>query len=251
MFMQTFNAWYYSWAPSLTYTAGRNDLFLHALRVGVYPLIGILYVGYFSYALVSPISAEAGAIVAGVVAASLIGLVYVAPVAYVSLWLVRRRTKLLIPAKVHLLPVYGWVAASALLMSVAHLLGSAFLMGLGTFSGGLSMVSVGSIFGTLALTSLELPVVNLQAKIFSYPIVNDWMEKYTALMEKYKITPQLPDAWATDERFLKVKGFVDNAVNWLGLNARSFSYLLPDALEITMYLFLVSYFVMQVGRQQA
>jgi len=167
MFMQTFNAWYYSWAPSLTYAATKNGLFLDVLRVGVYPLIGILYAAYFSYAVVSPISAEAGALAAGVVAASLIGLVYVAPVAYVSLRLVRRRTKFLIPAKAQLLPASGWVAASASMISAAYLSGAALLMGLGTASLTLSMLSVGSLLGARALSSVQFPVANLHAKAFA------------------------------------------------------------------------------------
>ena len=38
--------------------------------------------------------------------------------------------------------------------------------------------------------------------------VYNWIEKYTALMEKYldKITPQVSDTWRADELFLKVKG---------------------------------------------
>ncbi|MGA2791245.1 MAG: DDE-type integrase/transposase/recombinase [Candidatus Bathyarchaeia archaeon] len=38
--------------------------------------------------------------------------------------------------------------------------------------------------------------------------VFNWIEKYTALMEKYldKITPQVSDTWRADELFLKVKG---------------------------------------------
>ena len=167
MFMQTFNAWYYSWAPSLTYAATKNGLFLDVLRVGVYPLIGILYAAYFSYAVVSPISAEAGALAAGVVAASLIGLVYVAPVAYVSLRLVRRRTKFLIPAKAQLLPASGWVAASASMISAAYLSGASLLMSLGTASLTLSMLSVGSLLGARALTSIQLPAANLHAKTFA------------------------------------------------------------------------------------
>ena len=167
MFMQTFNGWYYSWAPSVTYAAARNGWFLDVLRVGVYPLIGILYAAYFSYAVVSPISAEAGALAAGVVAASLIGLVYVAPVAYVSLRLVRRRTKFLTPARTYLLPASGGVAASALMIGAAYLSGSALLMGLGTASMTLSMLSVGSLLGARALTSVQFPVVNLHAKVFA------------------------------------------------------------------------------------
>jgi len=42
----------------------------------------------------------------------------------------------------------------------------------------------------------------------SYQTVWNWIEKYTALMEKYldKITPQVGDTWRADEIFLKVKG---------------------------------------------
>jgi transposase-like protein len=42
----------------------------------------------------------------------------------------------------------------------------------------------------------------------SHMTIYRWIEKYTALMEKYldKITPQVSDTWATDELFLKVKG---------------------------------------------
>jgi transposase-like protein len=42
----------------------------------------------------------------------------------------------------------------------------------------------------------------------SHQTIYNWIEKYTALMEKYldKITPQVSDTWAADELFLKVKG---------------------------------------------
>ena len=42
----------------------------------------------------------------------------------------------------------------------------------------------------------------------SYRTVLNWINKYTALMEKYldKITPQVSDTWRADELFLKVKG---------------------------------------------
>jgi transposase-like protein len=42
----------------------------------------------------------------------------------------------------------------------------------------------------------------------SYQTIYRWIEKYTALMQKYldKITPQVSDTWATDELFLKVQG---------------------------------------------
>lgn len=166
-FMVAFNGWYYSWAPSVTYAAVANPWLLNSLRVGVYPLIGILYASYFAYAAVSPLSSEAGAMVAGVVAASLIGIVYVAPVAYVGLRLVRRRVRLLTPSKGWLLPSSGWFAGSLLMLSAAYVTGSAWLMGLGTANLTLSMLSVGSILGALGLNYVQLPFANLHALNFT------------------------------------------------------------------------------------
>ncbi len=129
--------------------------------------MGILYASYFSYELVSPFSAEAGALTAGVVAASLIGLVYVAPVAYVSLRLIRRRMPFFTLKKVHLFPTSGWVGASALIIGVAYVSGSAWLMGLATASLTLSMLSVASVLGAVALTSIQLPHAYLHGMIFA------------------------------------------------------------------------------------
>jgi hypothetical protein len=167
MFMQAFNGWYYSWAPSVTYTAATQPIVLSALRAGVYPLIGILYAAYFSYAAVSPLSAEAGSLTAGVVAASLIGLVYVAPVAYVSLRLIRRM-KLLKVGKAHLLPTGGWAVASTVMVGAAYLSGSAWLMGLGTASLTLSMLSIGGFISALALNSIQLPTANFHAMVYAF-----------------------------------------------------------------------------------
>ncbi len=166
VFMQTFNGWYYGWVPSVSYAAAGNPWFLDMLRVGVYPLIGILYASYFTYAALSPWSTEAGAIAAGVVAASLIGLVYVAPGAYVSLRLIRRRMRFFTPKKAYLFPTAGWVGASALTIGVAYVSGSAWLMGLATASLTLSMLSVASVLGAVALTSIQLPLADLRGMIF-------------------------------------------------------------------------------------
>jgi hypothetical protein len=49
----------------------------------------------------------------------------------------------------------------------------------------------------------------------------------------------------------KLRVSVDRLVNWLAANARSFSYLLPDALELALYLGLAAYFALQIAQQQA
>ena len=167
MFMQTFNGWYYSWAPSVSYAASVNPWLLGALRVGVVPLIGILYASYYSYTLISPFSAEAGALTAGAVAASLIGLVYVAPVAYVGLRLVRRRVRLFRLTKTHALPALGWVSASALMVGAAYLSASGWLMGLGTASLTLSFLSSVSILSAVAFNSIQPSFANVCAMFFA------------------------------------------------------------------------------------
>jgi hypothetical protein len=42
-----------------------------------------------------------------------------------------------------------------------------------------------------------------------------------------------------------------NIVEWVATNARSFSYLLPDTLELALYLGLLTYFAVQLAQQQA
>ena len=58
---------------------------------------------------------------------------------------------------------------------------------------------------SLRNTAKSLKLLGVQV---SHQTIYNWIEKYTALMQKYldKITPQVSDTWATDELFLKVKG---------------------------------------------
>jgi len=58
---------------------------------------------------------------------------------------------------------------------------------------------------SLRNTAKTLRLIGAQV---SHQTVYNWIEKYTALMEKYldKITPQVSDTWATDELFLKIRG---------------------------------------------
>ena len=40
-------------------------------------------------------------------------------------------------------------------------------------------------------------------------------------------------------------------VSWLAANARSFSYMLPDSLELALYLTIAAYFTLHLAQQQA
>ena len=45
--------------------------------------------------------------------------------------------------------------------------------------------------------------------------------------------------------------FIDKLVNWIASNARSFSFVLPDTLELALYVALAAYFAAQILQQQA
>jgi hypothetical protein len=48
-----------------------------------------------------------------------------------------------------------------------------------------------------------------------------------------------------------VRSAIDGVVNWMTANVRSFSYLLPDSLELALYLSLAAYFAFQIAQEQA
>ena len=158
-FLTTFNAWYYSWAPALAYSAATSPWMYRVVQAGVIPLLGILYASYYSFNLVAPISPEVAAVTAGVVAASLIGLAYVAPVAYLTSRLIRRRAKLNISIR-SLVPTSVWLAASIFLLVAAYASNSSTALAFGTVNLVLSALSAGSLAGTKALSLISLPSTN-------------------------------------------------------------------------------------------
>ena len=166
-FMLTFNTWYYSWAPSLSYSAATNPWIFRTVQLGVYPLIGALYASYYSYSAIAPISTEAGAIFAGIVAASLMGIVYLAPIAYLATRLIRRRGKWLISRQIAFSSI-TWFAASLLLCLTAYATSSGQLLAVGTSSMALSMLSLGSQLGARALTFVQLPSANLVNSVLAF-----------------------------------------------------------------------------------
>jgi len=160
VFMATFNSWYYSWAPALAYSAATSPVVYRLVQVGVVPLLGILYASYYSYMLLAPFNAEAAALIAGVVAASLIGLAYVAPAAYLTSRLLRRRIRFNLSTHT-VTPTAIWLTISIITVIAAYATGSVTLLALGTANLVLSALGVGSLAGTRALTYVQLPFVNL------------------------------------------------------------------------------------------
>ena len=167
-FLITFNAWYYSWAPSLTYAATTNPWVFKTVQAEVYPLIGILYASYDAYSAVAPINTEAAAIVAGIVTASLMGIVYVAPITFVATRLLRRRLHRLHITKQITAASSAWFASSIMMCVVAYATGSTQLLAMGTSSMVLSMLSLGTMLGTKALTYAQVPLTNMTNQVLAF-----------------------------------------------------------------------------------
>jgi hypothetical protein len=77
-FMNVFNAWYYSFSPQVADYERQQPWLQQAVRVAIYPLLGILQISEKTFMIVP---GEFGSLAAGMVASSLIGAVYVSPIA--------------------------------------------------------------------------------------------------------------------------------------------------------------------------
>ena len=77
-FMTAFNAFYYSFSPSVASAISANSVFRDLMKVILYPLIGILHLSSMAFSFLSYIP-ELGVVLAGLVASSLIAVVYVVP----------------------------------------------------------------------------------------------------------------------------------------------------------------------------
>ena len=80
--MTIFNAWYYSFSPDVASVIAANETLRGFMRILLYPLIGILYIASSLKTLFS-FNYELAIITSGLVASSLIGFVYLGPIALI------------------------------------------------------------------------------------------------------------------------------------------------------------------------
>jgi hypothetical protein len=89
-FMNVFNAWYYSFSPTVAEHVKNNMVFRNVVQAAIYPLLASLYVAQWSYSGLS-FAPELAVVVAGLVASSLIGVVYFAPITLLVVRVARRK----------------------------------------------------------------------------------------------------------------------------------------------------------------
>src|SRR5208282_5789955 len=150
-FMILFNAWYYSFSPHLTQYVSAHPTQRALLRYSLYPLIAILYVSYYAYLFVSPFNADAGVVLAGIVAASMLGLVYLAPLVYLAKRALRRYAKF---ASMNMMHMILWFGVSVVVTEIACFTNSQVL-GVATANLVLSTLTVGVLLGTNAIAHLR------------------------------------------------------------------------------------------------
>jgi len=89
-FLSAFNAWYYSWAPSIARLELKNNELRSAVRTAILPLLGTLYVSsvLFDWLHFNP---ELAVLISGIMASSMLGAIYLTPIALTVTYWTRRR----------------------------------------------------------------------------------------------------------------------------------------------------------------
>jgi len=89
-FMTVFNAWYYSFSPAVAQYEYTHSTTRFMIKEALYPLMGVLHLASSTFALLG-FEPEVAALVAGIIASSLIGVAYLALPLSGILWLERKR----------------------------------------------------------------------------------------------------------------------------------------------------------------
>jgi len=113
-FMKAFNAWYYSFSPNLADFISKQPLLKEAMKILLYPLIGILHISALTYSALS-FNPELAIVAIGIVASGLIGIIYFTPFNLITLLCMKRHRKFrLNPSHLKNLTAI-WIASIALI----------------------------------------------------------------------------------------------------------------------------------------
>jgi len=89
-FMTVFNRWYYSFSPQVAHLISENNLLRNVVKFSLYPLVGALYAAAKVHSALA-VAPELATVIAGFVAALLIGLFYVLPSIFLMSAVIRKR----------------------------------------------------------------------------------------------------------------------------------------------------------------
>jgi hypothetical protein len=81
-FLTAFNAWYYSWAPSVAKEEYVNGYLRSSVQVAILPLLGTLMIASTIFHLIHPVNPEVAVLATGLLASALLGLIYLTPLIF-------------------------------------------------------------------------------------------------------------------------------------------------------------------------
>ncbi|WP_455367496.1 CFI-box-CTERM domain-containing protein, partial [[Eubacterium] cellulosolvens] len=153
-FMEAFNSWYYSFSPDIADALSTSPTTKSLVRMALTPLFGILKVSASVFSILS-FNPELGIIISGIVASSLIGAVYVMPLATPVLIGLKKRYSLKLKLR-SLLPVYGGILCASLLILMSEIMVNGLLMRFSTATLVLStMIGVAATLSLLFANKLD------------------------------------------------------------------------------------------------
>jgi hypothetical protein len=144
-FMTFFNAWYFSFSPRVASYISTHQAQRTMFRYALYPLIGVLYASYYSYLAVSPLNTEVAALTAGLLAAGMLGFIYIGIPVYFVGRAIRRKVSVPMPSSYRL---FACSAICGALVGMTYMSGGGLALGMATVSLILSTLALG---GTLAI----------------------------------------------------------------------------------------------------
>ncbi len=129
-FMKAFNAWYYSFSPSIANVISKSPSLAAVIRILIYPLVGILQVAAAAHTMTDS-NSQLKVVITGFSASSLIGLVYDTP--WITALFITMKKKYRFEMKLHYLVPFagGWVA-SLVVIGIAGFFKTGLLMMLAT-----------------------------------------------------------------------------------------------------------------------
>ncbi|MEM3019475.1 MAG: carboxypeptidase regulatory-like domain-containing protein [Candidatus Bathyarchaeia archaeon] len=150
-FMELFNAWYYSFSPSVASFIAEHSMARSVSKTVLYPLMGILHLSASTHGLFS-FNNELGVIMAGLVASSLIGFVYFSPILAIPI-IVSRRLRRLAESKVWKILLAAWIASVASI-AIGEACLSPIIMMASSGAFVLATLGISATLGALALATL-------------------------------------------------------------------------------------------------
>jgi hypothetical protein len=133
-FMTAFNAWYYSFSPTVAQYEYANPVAREIAKTTLYPLIEVLQLSSSTFTTFG-FAPEFAALVTGLVGGSLIGLTYLSLPVFGTLWVMRRRINALTKARImKVMPsvfgllIFAFMISEILALPIAMMIFSAGLV---------------------------------------------------------------------------------------------------------------------------